>query len=129
MFVGTLVAASVCAKGNESPRLSTATPIAPRARVVVVQDDAATDTYKPVPEKIRALVQRGITSFARTTNVADAWRTVVGTNDIVGIKVYSAPGPVGTRVAVVEGVIEGLIGIDRSKNSDEPHHRVGLAVA
>ncbi|HMJ91379.1 MAG TPA: DUF362 domain-containing protein [Candidatus Acidoferrum sp.] len=73
-------------------------------------DDAATDAYKPVPDKIRALVQRGMTNFTGKADVAASWRTVANTNDIVGIKVYSRPGSqVGTRVAVVEGVIEGLL--------------------
>ena len=109
MFASLLATVLPFVSRSETPRLSTATPASPRARVVAVQDVAATDSYKPVPEKIHALVQRGITNFARVANVADAWRTVAKTNDVIGIKVFSAPGPVGTRVAVVEGVIEGLL--------------------
>jgi hypothetical protein len=109
VFSSLLVLLSTLAARSESPRLSTVTPVVPRVRVAVVQDDAATETYKPVPDKIHALVQRGITNFARVNDPSAAWRTVVGTQDIVGIKVFSAPGPVGTRIAVVEGVIEGLL--------------------
>jgi hypothetical protein len=77
---------------------------------VIVEDVAATEAYKPNAPVIRALVDRGITAFTRTTNSGDAWKTFVRTNDVVGIKVYSRPGSqVGTRIAVVEGAVEGLL--------------------
>ncbi len=95
---------------GERLQLSTAAPASPRARVVIVEDDAATDAYKPVPEKIHALVQRGMTNFTGKADVSAAWKTIAATNDVVGVKVVSRPGSqVGTRVAVVEGVIEGLL--------------------
>jgi hypothetical protein len=107
---GLVAALSPILSRGDKPPLSTTVPPAPRARVVIVDDPAATDAYKSVPEKIHALVQRGITSFTGQTNVAAAWLKVVTTNDVVGIKVFSRPGSqVGTRVAVVEGVIEGLL--------------------
>lgn len=81
-----------------------------RARVVVVSDKNALNELKPVPDVIHALVDRGICDFTGRTNVADAWLTLVRTNDVVGIKVYSAPGRVaGTRPSVVAGVVEGLL--------------------
>ncbi len=83
---------------------------APFARVVIVQDNAATEAFKPKPEVVRALVQHGLTQFTGLADVAAAWRKFVSTQDVVGIKVYSNPGPhVGTRPEVVAGVIEGLL--------------------
>ena len=90
-----------------------AAPVAaklPPARILIVQDDEATETFKPKPEVVRALVQHGVTHFTGLTNVAAAWRKFVTTQDVVGIKVYSNPGPqVGTRPEVVAGVVEGLL--------------------
>ena len=85
-------------------------PVHQRSRVVVVQDEQATDAFKPRGDVVRRLVERGLTQFTAQTNVAAAWRTIVSTQDVVGIKVFASPGPqVGTRVAVVAGVVEGLI--------------------
>ena len=82
----------------------------PLARVLIVQDDEATEAFKPKPEVVRALVQHGLTNFTGLTNVAAAWRKFVTTQDVVGIKVYSNPGPqVGTRPEVVAGIVEGLL--------------------
>lgn len=75
-----------------------------------MEDAFATDAYKPNAERIRALVQRGMTNFTGKAEVAAAWRTVATNSDVVGLKVVSRPGSqVGTRIAVVEGVVEGLL--------------------
>lgn len=56
------------------------------------------------------MVNRAITNLTKTTNVPDAWRSLVATQEVVGIKVFSAPGPnSGTRPAVVAAVVEGLL--------------------
>ncbi len=82
----------------------------PRARVVTIYDPAATEAFRARPEVVRAMVNCGITNFTGKATVAEAWRSLVSTQDIVGLKVYSVPGPnSGTRPAVVAGVIEGLL--------------------
>jgi hypothetical protein len=92
----------------ETPAQRPATSSFPR--VVVVEDAHATEAFKPQPEIVRALVQRGITNFTKRADVAAAWGSIVSTQDVIGIKVFSTPGPqVGTRPAVVAGVIEGLL--------------------
>ena len=51
-----------------------------------------------------------MTNLAGLPDVAAAWRTIFSTQDVIGIKVHSAPGPhTGTRPAVVAGVVEGLL--------------------
>jgi hypothetical protein len=56
------------------------------------------------------MVNRAITNLTKTTNVPEAWRNLVATQEVVGIKVFSAPGPnSGTRPAVVSAVVEGLL--------------------
>jgi hypothetical protein len=49
-------------------------------------------------------------ALTRTANVTDAWRSLVHTNDTVGIKVFSQPGPLsGTRPAVIAAIVHGLL--------------------
>jgi hypothetical protein len=83
---------------------------AERARVTIVEDRDAITALKLNPEVIHALVDRGIREFTGLPDRAAAWRELAKTNDVVGIKVYSSPGRVGgTRPAVVEGVVLGLL--------------------
>jgi hypothetical protein len=84
--------------------------LASRARVVIVEDAHATRTFQPQPEQVQNLVDRGITNLTGCASVGAAWRSLVSTQDVVGLKVYSAPGPViGTRPVVAEAVVDGLV--------------------
>ncbi len=86
------------------------TPPAARARVVIVKDMAATHTFEANPERVCVMVGRAVTSLTGKPSVAAAWRSVVNTQDVVGLKVHAAPGPTsGTRPAVVAAVVEGLL--------------------
>ncbi|MFM8469015.1 MAG: hypothetical protein ACKODH_03445, partial [Limisphaerales bacterium] len=88
----------------------TAPPQLPHARVVVVQDAQAMEAFTPRADIVRRMVDRGILAHTSKTNLADAWRSVVKTNDVVGLKVFSGPGHTsGTRPAVVAAVVEGLL--------------------
>jgi uncharacterized protein (DUF362 family) len=81
-----------------------------RARVVIVEDPLATKTLQPRPERIRPLFERGLTNLSGEASLAKAWATWVSSKDVVGLKVYSSPGPtVGTRPVVVEAVVESLL--------------------
>ena len=83
---------------------------AERARVVIVENPGATFQFQPKTAVVQGMINRGVSSFTGKTNIADAWLELVSTNDIVGIKVYSAPGPInGTRPAVAAAVIHGLM--------------------
>ncbi|MGD1085444.1 MAG: DUF362 domain-containing protein [Verrucomicrobiota bacterium] len=84
--------------------------LAARAKVVVVQDPRATAAFEPQPSVVQDMMTRGILKFTGKENVVEAWRAIVSTQDVVGIKVYSLPGPAsGTRPAVVIAVIKGLL--------------------
>lgn len=88
----------------------TAPPQLPQARVVVVQDAQAMEAFTPRADVVRGMVERGILAHTGKATVAEAWRSVVKTNDVVGLKVFSAPGHTsGTRPAVVAAVVQGLI--------------------
>jgi hypothetical protein len=80
------------------------------ARVVIIRDPGAMDAFQPRPDRIKPMVDRAMTNLTGKPTPAEAWRSLVSTQDVVGIKVFSAPGPnSGTRPAVVGAVIEGLL--------------------
>ena len=80
-------------------------------RVVIVENENATEAFQPKPETIRHMVDQGIMRLLLATNAASAWRQLAKTEDVLGLKVYCAPGShCGTRPALVAAVIEGLLG-------------------
>ena len=93
--------------GQEVPlALATAT----NARVLIVRDSAAIDAFLPRATVVQSMVDRAITYLTHKQDVAQAWLTLVSPKDLVGLKVYSLPGAnSGTRPAVVEAVIKGLL--------------------
>ncbi len=81
-----------------------------RARVVIAEDANATYDLLPNPDVIQAMVDRGITSLTGKDTAKAGWMSLVSNQDVVGIKVHSAPGPnSGTRPAVAAAVVQGLI--------------------
>lgn len=108
-----------CLTGNQSPAqtFSMENNTNATTRVIVVEDAAATEAFRPRPEIVTAMVERGILRLTGEITIANAWRSLVSTQDVVGLKVYSRPGPnSGTRPAVVTAVAKGLIaaGVIRS---------------
>lgn len=82
----------------------------PMSEVIIVEDPRAIDAFKPRLEIVRSMVNRALIGLTATTSTTQAWRSLVATQDIVGIKVFSSPGPnSGTRAAVVAPLIEGLL--------------------
>ena len=80
------------------------------ARVVVVQNTNAIVNFQPDAAIVQNMVNCGLTNFTGKTTVAAAWRSLIATNDVVGIKVFSAAGEIsGTRPAVVAAVVRGLL--------------------
>ena len=86
-------------------------------RVLIVTDRRAMDDYLPVPAVVQQMVDRGLTHYTGRGSVAEAWRSLVSTQDVVGVKVFSAGGEIsGTRPAVAAAVVRGLLeaGLPRS---------------
>jgi hypothetical protein len=80
-----------------------------RARVVVMESPAATAGFTAQSNVVQALVKQGLLKSTGKTNLTDAWRSIVDPKDIVGIKVFSTPGPIsGTRRPVVAALIHSL---------------------
>lgn len=79
-------------------------------RVVVLQGENLLDAFMPDDERVATAFNRGLTFFTGTTSVSNAWHSLVAPGDIVGIKVFSEPGPLsGTRPAVVAAIVRGLL--------------------
>jgi hypothetical protein len=81
-----------------------------RAEVVCVENSAAILDLQPDPSVVRTMVNSGVATLTGRTNTSAAWRSLISTQDVVGIKVFSEAGMLsGTRPAVVAAVIEGLL--------------------
>lgn len=81
-----------------------------RARIVIVENSRATVAFEPDAEVVQDMMNRGIQKVTGKSNVKAAWRSLVSPKDVVGLKVYSGPGPnSGTRPAVVEAVVQDLL--------------------
>lgn len=81
-----------------------------RAKVVVVDDSAATVAFRPQLEILERMFARGLTNLTGQATVTQAWAVLLATNDVVGIKVHSSPGPIsGTRPVVVEALARSLL--------------------
>lgn len=85
-------------------------PASPRAHVVVAHNPQATVAFKPAPDIVETMVNQAITNLTGQATVAAAWASLVGTNETVGIKVFTAPGSdTGTRPSVTAAVVKGLL--------------------
>src|SRR3954469_22828596 len=104
-FAIALIFASLAARARDEAPASNAW----MGRVLVAEDPAATQSFVPQSATIRRMIETGVTAFAGKADEKSACLSLVSTNDKVGIKVYSLPGAGGTRIAVVESVIKGLL--------------------
>ena len=79
------------------------------ARVVTVENTNAIYDLQPNAAMVQNMVNRGLTNLTGQETVAAAWRNLVSTQDVIGIKVFSNAGMLsGTRPAVVAAVIHSL---------------------
>ena len=81
-----------------------------QTRAVIVGNPNAVTDFQPDAAIVQNMIDRGLINLTRKATAAGAWRSLVSTQDVVGIKVSSEPGEIsGTRPAVVAGVIHGLL--------------------
>ncbi|MCX7721448.1 MAG: hypothetical protein N2379_00080 [Verrucomicrobiae bacterium] len=79
-------------------------------RVVIIEAPGAVHLFQPSQQIVAAMINHALTNLTGQPDPAAAWRSLVSPTDVIGIKVYAAPGPLcGTRVATAAAVIEGLI--------------------
>lgn len=109
-MLGVLFAAACALDSPGAEVFSTTARTGPRARVVTVVDREATEAFRPLAHRIQTMVERGVKGVTGKPNSREAWLSLLSTQDIVGIKVYSTPGPnSGTRPAVAAAVAKSLI--------------------
>lgn len=86
-----------------------ATNSVPKAPVVQIRDPAAVSGLEVDAVRVRAMVRRGLTALTGAADEASAWRLLVSSNDVVGIKISTQTAPLhATRRPVVEAIIAGL---------------------
>ena len=79
-------------------------------RVVQVDGVGLQSAFLANDARVANAFDLGLLTLTRATNLVGAWLSLVHTNDVVGIKVFSEPGPLsGTRPAVVEAIVRGLL--------------------
>lgn len=85
-------------------------PAPPKARVVAIEHSLATETFVPQSRFVREMVSEGLKSFGKKERETAVWNSLFRPTDIVGIKVFSAPGEIiGTRPVVVEAIVESML--------------------
>jgi hypothetical protein len=100
-----LLGVSAAAADAVLPHATNAAP-----RIVVVHGKDLLDAFLPDEERVEAAFNQGLMALTRSDSAAAAWRTLVKTNDTIGIKVFSEPGPLaGSRPAVVGALVRGLL--------------------
>ena len=103
-----LCARSILASPAVTPAVGA--EISTQSRVYIVHQRDAYAGFKPDPEKILQMVKTGLEVVTGKSNPTSAWLSLLNTQDVVGIKILSAPGAIsGTRPAVVRAVLETLI--------------------
>ena len=79
-------------------------------RVLVVENARATSVFAPQRGAIDEMLRAGILSVTGKPTVSAAWLSLVSTQDVVGIKVCSAPGRTsGTRPEVAAALVSELL--------------------
>lgn len=124
--------ASVRAANSEPAAVSVRSQSAPRARVAIAEDLGSISTFNPDAGRVEQLLNRSLLIFTGKATREMAWRGLVSSNDIVGVKVVSGPGgSSGTRPSVVAAIVKGLIdsGHPRQKIVIWDKHRTDLARA
>ena len=58
------------------------------SRVVTVENANTIYDFQPNPGLVQNMVERGLTNFTGQATVAAAWRSLVSTQDVIGIKVF-----------------------------------------
>lgn len=79
------------------------------SRVVVARDPAAVSGLDVVPDRVHALVDRGMQALTGQSTPAAAWAMFAGPDDVVGIKVNVRAAPLHVpRPALIDAIAAGL---------------------
>jgi uncharacterized protein (DUF362 family) len=81
-----------------------------KSRVVIARDPEVLDaSHQPIPERVKALLDRAMTAYTGKKNSVDAWKQILGTANVVGLKTNGLGGKgICTHAALVYAVAEEL---------------------
>ncbi len=78
--------------------------------IIVVQGKSAVSAYMADRNVVKDMVKTGILKLTNSKDIKEAFLKIASTNEVIGIKVFSNPGPFsGTRPAVVAALISLMI--------------------
>src|SRR5688572_48232 len=107
---GLLAIATPLTPAPADPPLLLTDVLTSATRAVIIHDARATVAFEADATVVRSMVDRGLLAWTAKSDIAQAWRHLISTQDTVGIKVFSSPGPnTGSRPVVVAAVVEGLL--------------------
>ncbi len=110
MFYRIVITTLICIVSSNGAVAEPALTRPQRAQVVSVENPAAIMNLQPDPSIVQTMVNQGVCTLTGQTNLVSAWRSLVSTQDVIGIKVFSEAGMLsGTRPAVVAAVVSDLI--------------------
>jgi len=80
------------------------------ARMVRIHSEAATDTFLADPGVALRMTQKSLMAWTGMSDMKSAWASILEPDDVIGIQVYSTPGPiVGTTPVIVEALIQEIL--------------------
>ena len=94
-----------CISGARAQQVPAPTP----SIVFKARDTDAVREYKTNPTVVRSMVNRLVLAVTGKSDIAEAWRSLVGPKDKIGIKISAAGGELfTTHHDVVEAIVGGL---------------------
>src|ERR1051325_2817138 len=95
-----------CISGARAQQVPAPTP----SIVFKARDTDAVREYKTNPAVVRSMVNRLVLAVTGKSDIAEAWRSLVGPKDKIGIKISAAGGELfTTHHDVVEAIVDGLV--------------------
>lgn len=93
-------------------------PPSPSSVVYANYNPNAIADYRDDPKLVRQMVDRLVLAVTGQPDLAQAWSSLVGPNDKIGIKISAAGGEFfTTHHSIVNAIVDGLIAAGHSRNS------------
>src|SRR5258706_16183696 len=98
MFFRLAAAGMVCLALLPSRAAGPRSDVIVHAQVVSVENAGAITDFQANDAVVQGMVDCGLTNLTRKSTVAEAWRSLVSPQELIGLKVFSEPGMLtGTR--------------------------------
>lgn len=91
-------------------KLPTPTPIKQKSRVILYENPQLVERFKVRSDLISDAFNRSLLALTQKESVASAWKQFINSEDVVGIKISTAGGPVvSSHKEIIDTMIQGLI--------------------